>query len=203
MDKSGELTSGDSTLKALFYALAGIFLSILGLVVVPIALLFCNESSEHLPQWAWIWDDPTYGINGDPYWAKAEHANGHQREYLWRWRWLMRNRMGGWSSKVTGVPYMRIKSIQYTGDPYIMNVPFGHAGTLRVYAKLDDGREITEYYYIRQWGKSGRCIRLRVGHKLQEALHYYLRERELPTRTDSVPSVFSFNPLMTFRRHDA
>ena len=38
---------------------------IAGVIVVPIALLFCNKESTNLPKWARWWDEDRYGINGD------------------------------------------------------------------------------------------------------------------------------------------
>lgn len=68
---------------------------LLGLVVVPIALLFTDKDSEHLPKWAYPWDNDWDGINGraESYvWVKRYGTEGVKR--FWpRFLWLaIRNR---------------------------------------------------------------------------------------------------------------
>lgn len=72
----------------LFLFVLSLIVDLLGLIMVPIALRACDEQSEHLPSWAWAWDNDRDGINGDAGWALPEHANGRQREYWWRFWWL-------------------------------------------------------------------------------------------------------------------
>lgn len=167
-----------------------------GLFAVPVALLVMKPGDTHLPPWAWRWDDPAYGVNGDPYWA------GHcdPTNFFSRWNWLaIRNSLGGLSAR-RGVPYARLRKIEYIGDPYIANVPKGQSGTLDITATLDDGSILRQHYIVRQWGNSGKCYRLSAGYKLQEALHWYLRTGEFETRPDNITPVFSWNPLMTYAK---
>lgn len=143
--------------------------------------------------------DGTYGINGDVYWRGPEHADGHEREFLWRWRWLLRNSLGGWSHFVMGFPYSRLRSIEWEGDTNTANRPIGHSGTLRITVTLDNGSRRTCWYIVRQWGNTGRCFRFYCGYKLKDVLDYYLREGKLPTdKDDYAQDVFSPNPLMGF-----
>ena len=52
--------------------------SILGLIAVPIALLFAKDGK--LPKWAWIWDNDRDGINGDDGF-KNEHCPSYGLKY--------------------------------------------------------------------------------------------------------------------------
>ncbi|MBZ0104646.1 MAG: hypothetical protein K8H84_03355 [Sulfuricella denitrificans] len=186
-------------LLAFLRALLNIPMWMLGLIVVPLALSTRKPGDEHLPRWAMLWDEPTYGINGDPYWRGPDHANGHEREFLWRLRWLMRNSLGGWSHFVMGFHYSRIRAIKWSGDVATANRPIGHSGTLNITVLLDDGSERNCWYIVRQWGNSSRCFRFYCGYKLKDVLDYYLRVGKLPTDRDAyVQDVFSPNPLMGF-----
>ena len=68
---------------------------ILGLIVVPIALLFCNGKDEHLPHWAWPWCNEWDSINGYSnayHWEKRWGKEG-ARKWWPRFLWLaIRNR---------------------------------------------------------------------------------------------------------------
>lgn len=187
-------------LGAFARSLLNLPLWLLSLIVVPLALLACRKESEHLPRWAWWWDEPTYGINGDPYWRGADHANGRERDYLWRLRWLFRNSLGGWSHYVMGFHYSRIRTLCWAGDIHTANRPIGRSGVLTITVTLDDGSRRECLYVVRQWGQSGRCFRFYCGYKLKDVLDFYLREGRLPNDVDDyAQDVFSPNPLMGFQ----
>ena len=66
---------------------------ILGVIIIPIALLFAKESDDHLPSIFWPWDNDRDGINGDGEtgisgWRGPEHANGLERTFWYRYVWL-------------------------------------------------------------------------------------------------------------------
>lgn len=60
-----------------------------GIVVVPIALLFTDKDSEHLPKWAYLWDNAWDGINGRSnthHWVKRWGTEGVKKfwpRFLW------------------------------------------------------------------------------------------------------------------------
>lgn len=198
-------------LSAFARALLNIPLWLLSLVVVPLALAFCRREDEHLPRWAWWWDEPTYGINGDPYWNGADNANGHEREYLWRLRWLFRNSLGGWSHYVMGIPYEQIIGIRYFGDPDTSNKPKGRSGRVIVEVALRNGDIRQCLYYVHRWGNSSHCLRAYIGYKLMDVLHKVIaRHPARPSDGVWIPvydldqgeyaqDVFSPNPLMGFQ----
>lgn len=196
----------DLAFTTLRFILCELPIELLGLLVVPVALLFCTEKSEHLPMWARWFDELDYGINGDPPWQGPEHADGHQREYAWRWKWLMRNRTNGWSKLVTGVKTSDISALYFLGDRATSNSP-GHAGYLRVRVITNEGVEYREHYLINHWTNK-LCLRVRIGHKfldlVPESVGVCADEIEVPLDTsrgrDYCQFVFVTNPVMSFKQ---
>ncbi|MBZ0105436.1 MAG: hypothetical protein K8H84_07365 [Sulfuricella denitrificans] len=184
--------------KSFGMALLSLPVWLLAFIVVPVALAFRKQEDDHLPHLLRWWDEPTYGINGDPYWSGPEHANGHEREYLWRLRWLFRNSLGGWSHDVMGFDTSRIRVLEWEGDPDTQNIPAGHSGTCYIKVTLDDGSTRECFYIVKQWGSSNRCFRGYFGYKLMDVLHRYLAAE--PFGGNQIQDVFSPNPLMGFKR---
>ncbi|WXG60529.1 hypothetical protein VB002_02630 [Campylobacter concisus] len=100
-------------------------LEILGYIVVPIALLFCDKQSERLPKWARYFEDANdyydgenSAINGDSGWRKEHYPNGKNTSYFARLLWLYRNRIGYFSSKINGVKVSEIEpsSVRVQGN---------------------------------------------------------------------------------------
>jgi hypothetical protein len=166
-------------------------LDVLGFVVVPIALRGLGTEATHLPRWARWWETADNDINGDSGWAGPEHTNGHEREYTWRVRWLLRNRIGVFQTEVLGIDLTRV--IEYTalGDVKTSNIP-GHSGSLYAEARCF-ARVYPCYYFVRQWGSSARCLRVYMGWKFRRAdpLHYW-------PKLGRAQFVCSMNPLQRF-----
>src|SRR3990172_7477973 len=145
------------------------FVDLSAFIVVPLALLFVSEKNNHLPRWFRWYETYDYDINGDEPWQGWEHANGKQRTYWWRLRWLLRNRVGTFSYEHMGFDLALVYKYRVVGDVYTNNRP-GHSGKLYAEALLHDGKTvIPSYYYVRQWGKSGRCLRAYAGWKFRRA----------------------------------
>lgn len=76
-------------------------------IVVAIALLQTKREDDHLPAWAWRWDNDV-SINGDrpEYWradydGTTYYADAHPRSFKARWIWLgLRNRASALSLKL-------------------------------------------------------------------------------------------------------
>jgi hypothetical protein len=183
-------------ITSFFMALLTLPLWISALVVVPIALAFSKQEDETLPRWLSWYDEPTYGINGDPYWKGAGYANGREREYLFRLRWLFRNSLGGWSHDVMGFDSSRIRSLEWEGDQDTQNKPAGHSGVCYIKVTLDDGSTRECFYIVKQWA-AGRCFRGYFGYKLMDTLHCHLRGEGYGV--GQVQDVFSPNPFMGFK----
>ncbi len=191
--------------------------TLLSYAVAPIALLFCSKEDDRLPKWAAWCDEKTYGINGDGEepspqnpagsgWKGAEHANGRQREYLWRVRWLRRNTANTFSVDVTGRVLNGLVEYKVWGDPQTSDSNPGHNGFL--YCEAHVNNEVLPcYYWIRQWGNSGKCIRLYMGWKIKNNWESVSKRIgkcvgdsiEVVEDTDA-QFVFVFNPFMGFER---
>ena len=123
-------------------------LEILGYIVVPIALAFCNKQSEHLPKiFRWFEDANDYydgensAINGDSGWRKEHYPNGKNRMYFARLLWLYRNRIGYFSSRVNGVKVSEIdpSSVRVQGNPKVTSNGGAISDFCKVTLKLKDG----------------------------------------------------------------
>ena len=161
--------------------------TLLGVIVVPIALLFCDSESEHLPNFAWLWDNDETGINGDGGWRGPEHANGQERTFWWRFLWLaLRNPANNWSYYVLGWKTTAQTTYRTGGDPMTSNRGPGHPGAVYIEA-FEAGRMYPCYYVVWRWSK-GRCLRI------------YLGWKNMGWNTDGsrVQFVWVVNPFMTF-----
>lgn len=146
-------------------------------VVVPIALLFCNKQSEHLPKWARYFEDASdyydgenSAINGDSGWRKEHYPNGKNRTYFARLRWLYRNRIGYFSSRINGVKVSEIEpsSVRVQGNIKVASNGGVISDFCKVTLKLKDGRSrFGLFKTIRYKGfLSGFYCRIYVGWKL-------------------------------------
>lgn len=152
-------------------------LELISWLIVPIALLFCNKQSEHLPKWArWFEDANDYyggensAINGDSGWRKEHYPNGKNETYLARLKWLYRNRIGYFSSRINGVKVSEIEpsSVRVQGNPKVTSNGGVISDFCKVTCKLKDGRaRFGLFKTIRYKGfLSGFYCRIYVGWKL-------------------------------------
>lgn len=132
-------------------------LMLLGYLVFPIAYLF--EKDNHLPIWAWFWDNKDHGIDGESFWAKR--TVGWSRFHRCFWWSVVRNPTFNWSKYVLGFTSnggaKRIAGTQATiGDKKAEGWYFAVEGP------------VWEFYYIKAYSVFGKrkCIRLRCGWKL-------------------------------------
>ncbi len=171
----------------LTFLLVDLPVTMLGFLVVPIALLACNEKAEHLPRWAWLWDNDETGINGDAGWCGPEHANGRERTFWWRFLWLaVRNPANNWGYRVLGWETSPSTWYSFVGDPKTSNRDPGHPGAVYIEAH-EAGLMYPCYYLVKRWSKN-RCLRI------------YLGWKNLGFNADEsrVQFVFVINPFMTF-----
>ena len=154
-------------------------LELISWLIVPIALLFCDKQSERLPKWARYFEDASdyyngenSAINGDSGWRKEHYPNGKNRTYFARLRWLYRNRIGYFSSRVNGVKVSEIEpsSVITQGNPKITNNGGLVSDFCKVTLKLKDGRtRFGLFKTIRYKGfLSGFYCRIYVGWKLMD-----------------------------------
>ena len=176
--------------------LLGIPVELLSFIVVPLVVPFTSmrDGKNRLPKWASWWDEMQHGTDGD---GTGEWAEGDNTEYWKRVRWLLRNRANTFACTVQGFDENLIYHMVYEGNPKVSNRPYGTEGLLHITAYLTDGREREEYYYVKRWGKSDRCIRLRFGWKLKDALDEFLEDGILGNRPVRSYVQFVFSPSLT------
>ena len=189
-------------------------LEILGYIVVPIALAFCNKQSEHLPKiFRWFedasdnYDGENSAINGDSGWRKEHYPNGKNKTYLARLKWLFRNRIGYFSSRINGVKVSEIEpsSVRVQGNPKVTSNGGAVSDFCKVSLKLKDGRSRFGFYKtIRYKGfLSGFYCRIYVGWKLLDVaeMNEYNKDTFLqPDDKAFLKSVWTVNPFKRVKR---
>ena len=184
-------------------------LELISWLIVPIALIFCDKQSERLPKWAkWfedasdLYDGENSAINGDSGWRKEHYQNGKNRTYFARLRWLYRNRIGYFSSRVNGVKVSEIEpsSVITQGNPKVTS----NGGTIsdfcKVTLKLKDGRtRFGLFKTIRYKGfLSNFYCRVYVGWKLLDVAEMNEINKDTFMQPDDkafLKSVWAINPL--------
>lgn len=173
---------------------------VLQFIVVPFALIGCKKETENLPKWAYWFDDPDYGINGDDGWKNEHFPNGKNRTYWARLRWLYRNRIGNFSAKYLGVKVEDIdaNSVKTVGDVFATYNKGQKNTECLVTCKMKDGKERFGYYKEIRYGKSKWYCRIYLGWKLMDIVG--MREDNKQTymeRDDKkiLQSVWAINPF--------
>lgn len=172
-------------------------------IVVPIVLLFCKKEDARLPKYFAWYDDYNYGINGDLPWQGPEHSNGKYREYRWRVRWLLRNRVNTFSVAILGLNSREITKLDISGDIETENKPVGHSGWQYIVATTKDNKKYFCYYVVYQYPFfKEKCFRAYIGWKLKDIAEEYFEDNILhnkPTR-ERIQFVFAVNPFMSFEQ---
>lgn len=184
-------------------------LEILGYIIAPIALLFCNKQSERLPRWARYFEDASdlydgenSAINGDSGWRKEHYQNGKNRTYFARLRWLYRNRIGYFSSRINGVKVSEIEpsSVRVQGNIKVTSNRGVISDFCKVTCKLKSGRtRFGLYKTIRYKGfLSGFYCRIYVGWKLLDVAEMNEYNKDTFMQPDDkafLKSVWAINPF--------
>ena len=184
-------------------------LEIAGYIVVPIALAFCNKQSEHLPKWARFFEDASdlydginSAINGDSGWRKEHYPNGKNRTYFARLRWLYRNRIGYFSSRINGVKVSEIEpsSVRTQGNIKVTSNGGAVSDFCKVTLRLKGGRSrFGLYKTIRYKGfLSGFYCRIYVGWKLMDICKMNEENKDTfmqPDDKEYLKSVWAISPF--------
>lgn len=180
-------------------------LELISWLIVPIALLFCDEKSEHLPKWArWFEDANDYydgkcaAINGDSGWREKHYPEPTNRTYKARLLWLLRNRIGHFSSEILGIKVDDVNpySIETLGDPNITSNGGKKSGFCKVTCTLKDGRERFGFFRVVRYGKF--YCRIYLGWKLMDIAGVNaLNFKEFTQKDDKkyLKTVWCINPL--------
>ena len=173
-------------------------------IVVPIALLACDEKSENLPKWAAWFDENDYGINGDDGWRRYHFKEPKNRTYFARLCWLYRNRIGNFSVKYLGVKVEDIdaSSVESVGDTLATENKGTKSTECLVTCKMKDGRERFGYYREIRYGKSKRYCRIYLGWKLMDICGMDEENKSTYLEADDkkvLKSVWAINPFKRVR----
>ena len=150
-------------------------LELLSFVVVPVALLFCKKDDEHLPKiFRWFEDANDYyggkcaAINGDSGWREKHYPEPTNRTYKARLLWLLRNKIGRFSSEILGVKVDEVNpySIETIGDPYIASNGGKKSGFCKVTCALKNGKKRFGFFRVVRYGKF--YCRIYLGWKLMD-----------------------------------
>lgn len=163
-----------SFLIKLFYDLP---LMLLGLILIPIGLLF--EQDNHMPKLFWLWDNAKYGVNGGGFWRRT---NGENTSFWAKYKWLaLRNPTYNSSKYLISHVSTGIQSV--IGNPKV-----SRDGDEGWYFARDGFA--WEYQYINAYQLFGsRCIKLRAGWKILNRQAGELCQ-----------FVFSFNPVIPYKK---
>ena len=189
-------------------------LELISWLIVPIALLFCDKQSERLPKWARYFEDASdyyngenSAINGDSGWRKEHYPNGKNRTYFARLKWLFRNRIGYFSSRINGVKVSEIdpSSVRVQGNIKVTSNGGAVSDFCKVTLKLKDGRSrFGLYKTIRYKGfLSGFYCRIYIGWKLLDVaeMNEYNKDTFMqPDDKEYLKSVWAINPLKRVKR---
>ena len=188
-------------------------LELISWLIVPIALLFCNKQSEHLPKWARYFEDASdlyngenSAINGDSGWRKEHYPNGKNRTYFARLLWLYRNRIGYFSSRINGVKVSEIEpsSVRVQGNIKVTSNGGVISDFCKVTLKLKDGRSrFGLYKTIRYKGfLSGFYCRIYIGWKLLDVAEMNEYNKATFVQSDDkafLKSVWAISPFKRVR----
>ena len=180
-------------------------LELISWLIVPIALLFCNKQSERLPRWARYFEDASdyyngenSAINGDSGWREKHYPEPTNRTYKARLFWLLRNRIGHFSSEILGVKVDEVNpySIKTLGDPNITSNGGKESGFCKVTCTLKDGKKRFGFFRVVRYGKF--YCRIYLGWKLMDiAGANALNFKEFTQGDDKkhLKTVWCINPL--------
>lgn len=161
-------------------ALTKIILVILGLFIVAISIPFGRtirpapewqgHSIRHiydgwefraLPKWShWIWGSDKYGAYGNFIWG----SKSNPRSFFSQYEWLaLRNPASNINNFTPFSPLYYPNELKYKGKAKIGDAA-GIDGYQFVWIK---GMPIFGFYWIIRYGKSNKCLRIRIGYKLE------------------------------------
>jgi hypothetical protein len=185
--------------------LPSLFLVPLGLLIVPIALLFRREELltatafgfqyegwcyVKLPNWAWLWDNDEVGAMGDYTWPlNCKNPSSYWSMFIWL---AIRNPINN-LQQVFGQKLDETAIIKYCGDRLVESTTYPHEGWHLVQCTCG-GHTTYSFYLVKRYGKSDRCLRVRIGYKVKPDINI----KQLITQRDMVGCAFIINPFMRY-----
>lgn len=149
---------------------ADIAMFLIAWLLAPILPAFAI-GKDRLPRWlAWL-DTPDNPLDGDGGYllmhAPFPGLQAGVKQYINRVVWLWRNPGYGFSYSVLGAQ-INSQPLVVSGDPMVSDSPnltTGRMNGLSGHVLLRSG-DCFEFYFVRQYGNSDKCFRLRVGWKM-------------------------------------
>jgi len=185
-------------IKYVFLVLADLVMTVLGLFLAPILVLFATKEA-HLPKWLAWFDTPDNTLDGDDGW-KNEHLKWLNlrgdvldtfRIYMKRVFWLWRNTSYGFSNSMLGVYVPKTVEMGVEGNTKVGNRPLSEGKCFAKMSKADG--EAFMFYYVKKTFK-GRCLRIYLGWKLKNKVDH-------PEWEGKAMLVFSINPFMGYSEY--
>lgn len=177
-------------LSVFLFKLLGLPLQLLLILVAPAVFAFVPREWDRMPDGILrLWDEYTYGINGDAYWVDASkydhpHTEEAARSWFWRVLWFIRN--GNVMDHWQACRSEDVRALTYSGNPDVSDAPLGSAGLLLATATAADGRSYDCAYLVWRWSRS-RCLRFQVGYKLKELVEFQRTVGALPYQRPALP----------------
>ena len=197
--------------KSIIVFLAGIPITLLGLIVVAIALPFRKEYPEtrkpflqypgewmlvRLPSWALLWDNPHDGAWGDRrgWW---DNECGGCSKFINMYNWMaIRNPANYWSRRVTGVDVSRCEIVKLGGKDVIEEEP-GMKEWQFLVAIRDDGTKFHRFWLSWAFGDGNHAIMIDIGWKIKLAHNAITPDADENDRIKG--SVFTLSPYKALR----
>lgn len=187
-------------------------MELLSFIVIPIAVAFTKPEDEHLPKWAkWfedvddVYDGKSSAINGDTGWRTEHYPEPKNRTYIARVKWLLRNRIGYFSTNYLGVKFEDIDptTVKYEGNLQAFDIDGKARLECKVVAKTFSGKEYFCIFKSLPYS-SKFYTRIFMGYKIQDiafiadrndkvgAMKAYLNNID---NKKTAKTVFAFHPL--------
>ena len=195
-------------MKAFLLALAGLPVTLLGLLLVAVGLPFRKSFPEtmrpfsqypqhghwmlvDLPSWLKPWSNPFDGALGDKRGWWANERGGKHTSYLSMWLWLaIRNPANYWSRVMTGVDVSRCKIERVKGNADVIIEEPGVSNWHVLKATRDDGKTFYRFWLV--WAypfRPDKSLNIDIGWKLK--LEDSEMSPDAPIKDRIVGSVFT------------
>lgn len=203
-----------SLMKAFLLALAGLPVTLLGLLLVAVGLPFRRSYPEtmrpfsqyperghwmlvDLPAWLKPWSNPFDGCLGDKRGWWANDRDGKHTSFWSMWLWMaVRNPANYWSRVITGVDVSRCKIERVYGNADVIVEEPGISNWHVLKATRDDGKAFYRFWLV--WAypfRPDKSLNIDIGWKLK--LEHNGTPKDAPLKERVVGSVFNPGPWKT------
>lgn len=174
-------------------------LTILGILILPLVLVFVPKNVEVLPKvFRWFDNYSTHdnlfghtrdGLSGDQPYRERRIKEGHTNLFWERYYWLaLRNPINYFSVEYLGKDKVHVREVH--GNPYTSDQ--GESGWVYKWGYDIDNSKLEEFYFVYAYKLFSKnlCVRARFGYKLAQW------KGSISTTSGFV---FTINPVMPYR----